>query len=145
MQQLILALTINGLVLAGAGLGPMALLAPRLGALAVLALAPAAGYALYSTALTWWLLQEGTAGEAAWPLAGLLLAVSAACLAATQVPALIGVPLSKEYKPSWAMKLSGSISLRSVRTGHTEGKGCRSTLVVSSDNQRVQADSRKAR
>jgi hypothetical protein len=82
MQQLILALTINGLVFAGAGLGPMALLAPRLGALAVLALAPAAGYALYSTVLTWWLLQEGTAGAAAWPLAGLLLAVSAACLAA---------------------------------------------------------------
>ena len=82
MQQIVQALALNGLIFAGAGLGPMALLAPRLGALAVTALAPAAGYALYSTALTWWLLQEGTAGEAAWPLAGLLLAVSAACLAA---------------------------------------------------------------
>lgn len=82
MQHIILALALNGLIFAGAGLGPMALLAPRLGALAVTALAPAAGYALYSTALTWWLLQEGTAGEAAWPLAGLLLAVSAGCLAA---------------------------------------------------------------
>lgn len=81
MRQIILAIAANCLVFAGVGLGPMALLAPRIGALAVLALAPAAGYAIYSVALTWWLLQQGTAGSAAWPLAGVLGVVSAACLA----------------------------------------------------------------
>ncbi|MFP5259728.1 MAG: hypothetical protein ACLGQH_11970 [Acidobacteriota bacterium] len=81
MRHIVLAIAANCLVFAGVGLGPMALLAPRLGLLAVLALAPAAGYALYSVALTCLLLQEGTAGAAAWPLAGVLCAVSAGCLA----------------------------------------------------------------
>ena len=80
MLHIILAIAANCLVFAGAGLGPMALLAPRLGLLAVLALAPAAGYALYSVGLTCWLLREGTAGAAAWPLALLLFAVSGVCL-----------------------------------------------------------------
>ena len=81
MREIVLAVAANCLVFTGVGLGPLALLAPRVGLLAVLALAPAAGYAIYSVALTWWLLQEGAAGPAAWPLAGVLLAVSAACLA----------------------------------------------------------------
>jgi hypothetical protein len=72
----------NCLIFAGIGLGPITLLAPRIGALAVLALAPAMGYAIFSVALTWWLMQEGTAGAAAWPLGGALLAVSACCLLA---------------------------------------------------------------
>ncbi|KHK00641.1 hypothetical protein [Desulfovibrio sp. TomC] len=81
MREIVLAMVANCLVFTGVGLGPMAALAPRVGLLAVLAMAPAVGYALYSVALTWWLLQEGSAGSAAWPLAGVLLAVSAACLA----------------------------------------------------------------
>ena len=80
MRPIILAIVANCLVFAGVGLGPMALLAPRLGLLAVLALAPVAGYALYSMGLTCWVLQDGTAGSAAWPLALGLFAVSAACL-----------------------------------------------------------------
>ena len=81
MRSIIVAIAANCLLFAGMGLGPLALLLPRSGLLAVLALAPAAGYALYSVGLTCWLMQEGTAGGAAWPMAGLFLAFSAGCLA----------------------------------------------------------------
>ncbi|MHC1791158.1 hypothetical protein [Solidesulfovibrio sp.] len=96
MRDIILAMLANCLVYAGVGLGPIILLAPRIGLLAASALAPAVGYALYSVALTWWLLQEGTAGSAAWPLAGVLGLVSALCLAAgwksvrTRLPGVSG-------------------------------------------------------
>lgn len=81
MYDIILALLANCCVFAGVGLGPIILLAPRIGLLAAAALAPAVGYSLYSVALTWWLLQEGTAGSSAWPLAAALGLVSAVCLA----------------------------------------------------------------
>jgi len=74
-----------------------------------------------------------------------LAAASAPALAATQVPALSGLPLSIEYSPSRAVKLSGSTSLRRLRTGHTDGKGWRSALPGSSASHCVQADCRKAR
>ncbi|MNY11537.1 hypothetical protein D3C86_1445700 [compost metagenome] len=44
----------------------------------------------------------------------------------------MGVPLSMEYRPSLATKLSGSTSLRRLRTGQTEGKGCTEALAASS-------------
>ena len=81
MLQIVWAIAANCLVFAGMGLGPLVLLLPRAGLLAVAALAPAAGYALYSVGLTCWLLQEGTAGDSAWPLALVFLAISGICLA----------------------------------------------------------------
>ena len=55
MRSILVAIAANCLLFAGMGLGPLALLLPRAGLLAVLALAPAAGYALKpagETALT---------------------------------------------------------------------------------------------
>lgn len=72
-------------------------------------------------------------------------AASAPALAAAQVPAAMGVPLPIEYRPRRATKLSGSTSLRSVRTGHTEGKGCTAALPGSSASHCCQAVCRKAR
>jgi hypothetical protein len=80
MLQALLAILINALVCTGVGIGPLAMLAPSAGPLAVLALAPTAGYALVSMGLTCWLLREGTVASAMLPLTGALLAVSLACL-----------------------------------------------------------------
>ena len=84
MLALLGALLANCAVFAGVGLGPLVLLAPRVGLLSLLALAPAAGYAIISVALTCLLMQEATVAQAAAPLtiAGLLL--SAACLTAAR-------------------------------------------------------------
>jgi len=46
-------------------------------------------------------------------------------MAASQVPAVSGVPLSNEYKPSWAMKFAGSTSSRKPRIGQTAGSASR--------------------
>ena len=61
-----------------------------------------------------------------------LAAASAPALAAAQVPAHKGLPLSIEYRPRRAVKFCGSMSLRKVRTGQAEGKGCSSALALSS-------------
>ena len=74
-----------------------------------------------------------------------LAAASAAALAATQVPATMGLPLSIEYRPRRAMKLAGSTSLRSVRTGHTDGNGCTPALAASSASHSPQALRRNCR
>ena len=75
-----------------------------------------------------------------------LTAQSAPVLAAIQVPAVSGVPLSIEYRPMRAAKLSGSISVRMPRIGHTDGKA--SLLGVgfgSSATHSLQALRRKCR
>jgi|GEM_PF-2359511 len=82
MPELFGALLINCAVFFGAGLGPVALLAPRAGWLAVLAMAPAAGYAVVSVALTCLLMREATVAQAAIPLTIACLLVSLACLGA---------------------------------------------------------------
>jgi hypothetical protein len=74
-----------------------------------------------------------------------LAAASAPALAAAQVPAASGLPLSIEYRPRRAVKLAGSTSLRSVRTGQTEGKGCTSALAGSSASHWSHAVRRKCR
>lgn len=80
MLQAVAAILINCAVFAGVGLGPLAVLAPGLGLPAILAMAPATGYALVSVALTCWLLREGTVATAMFPLTATLLALSLACL-----------------------------------------------------------------
>ena len=77
--------------------------------------------------------------------AAALAAASAPALAACQLPAASGVPLSMEYSPRRATKLSGSMSLRSVRTGQTEGKGCTWALAGSSANHCAHAVCRNCR
>ncbi|UJX42208.1 hypothetical protein K9F62_05875 [Desulfovibrio sp. JY] len=80
MLQAAFAILVNCAVFAGVGLGPMAVLARGVGLPAVLAMAPAAGYALVSVTLTCWLMREGTVGAAMVPVTGGLLAVSLVCL-----------------------------------------------------------------
>lgn len=84
MFQAVLGILTNCLVYAGVGLGPMALLARGVGLPAVLAMAPAAGYALVSIALTWWLLREGTVETALIPVTGVLAGLSLLCLFLTR-------------------------------------------------------------
>ena len=96
----------------------------------------------------WWpggRVAQKTARSPARRAAAALAAASAAALAAAQVPATMGLPLSIEYRPRRAMKLSGSTSLRSVRTGHTLGKGCSWALPASSASHCCQAVRKKSR
>lgn len=86
MFEAVTAILLNCAVFAGVGLGPLALLLPGAGLSALLALAPAGGYALVSVALTCWLLREGTVASAMLPLTGALLALSLVCLAVARKP-----------------------------------------------------------
>ena len=90
-------------------------------------------------------VQQNTARSPACTQAAALAAASAPALAACQVPATSGEPLSIEYRPSRAVKLAGSRSLRSVRTGQTDGNGWRSALAGSSASQSAHAPSRNRR
>ncbi|MNT22189.1 hypothetical protein D3C72_1575650 [compost metagenome] len=89
---------------------------------------------------------QQNAARAPWATrAAALAAASAPAFTASQVPSAMGVPLSMEYSPSFATKLSGSTSLRRLRTGHTEGKGWTEALAASSASHCDQALCKKAR
>ncbi|MPT40153.1 MAG: MFS transporter, partial [Achromobacter sp.] len=72
------------------------------------------------------------------------MAQAAPAVAASQVPAVSGQPLSNENRPRRAAKLVGSISWRKPRTGQTEGRMSSSALVGSSASQSCQARARKS-
>ncbi len=80
MLEASFAIALNVVVFALIGFGPLVLLARRAGWGAVAALAPAAGYALVSLALTCWLMREGDVGGAMLPVTGGLLGLSLLCL-----------------------------------------------------------------
>ncbi len=83
MSHALLAILANIALFAGAGIGPLRLLAPTAGPLTVAALAPAMGYALASVSLACWIMRGGTVAPAILPLTVALLAGSAACLLAS--------------------------------------------------------------
>jgi len=72
------------------------------------------------------------------------MAQAAPAVAASQVPAVSGQPLSNENRPTRAAKLVGSISWRKPRTGQTEGRMSVSAFAGSSATQSCQALARKS-
>ncbi len=72
-------------------------------------------------------------------------AQAAPCRAAAQLPAISGVPASKENSPMRAGKLFGSTSVRMPRVGQYEGSASRETLVGSSATHSSHACAMKSR
>ncbi len=72
-------------------------------------------------------------------------AQAAPCRAASQLPAVSGVPASNENRPRRAGKLWGSTSVRMPRVGQYEGSASREALAASSATHSSQACAMKSR